>query len=132
MVDIIAAILAPQFLVRNIGIISLVMAVMILVVLDDFLNRKLVFPVADMVKWKAHETVSRTSASRFSKYVAEYSATAIFIFYCYLGSQVLSDYLIYPILNNLRNVITIVVLVAFLMMNYILNNLQMRKRFWNS
>jgi hypothetical protein len=103
---------------------------MILVIFDDFLNRKLVFPVADMVKWKAHETVSQTRASRFSKYAAEYSATIIFILFCYLGSQVLSDYVIYPILNNLKNMITIVVLVAFLLMNYVLNNLQMRKRFW--
>jgi len=137
--SVITAILSPSFLVNNIDIIALVASVMVLVFFDDFVVEKFIFPIADFVKFKVfkhvgllYEKKGITSwwAKASRKYVSEALATALVVLYCYSGSVVLGIYVLEPVFQRWKSFISIVVIVLFLMANYVINNSRMRKRFF--
>ena len=137
--SILTTILSPAFLVNNIELIALVASVMVLVFFDDFVVERMIFPAADFVKFKIFKHVGTlyekkgikswwAKASR--KYISEATATLLVILYCYSGSVVLGIYIFEPIFQRWKSFISIVVLVMFLMSNYVINNSRMRKRFF--
>jgi hypothetical protein len=133
------SILAPGFLVNNIDVIAFIIAVMMLVLFDDFVTGKIIFPIADFIKYKFAKEITNlyekkgiksSWAKHARKYLSEAFATILVILYCYLGYAFLGVYFIEPILQRWRAVILLVVIVLFLMLNYLVNNTRMRRRFF--
>jgi len=126
--------LAPAFLVNNIPLIGLVISVMILVIFDDFVMNKLVFPFSDFLKTKVFEKtkdVRHFKKRRFiPKYLSEFIATAIFIIYCYFGCVIFSEYFVVPILARMQNIILIVIITSFVVFSYILNRTSWRRKMY--
>lgn len=124
--------LAPTLLVNNIGLFSLILGVIVLVIFSDTVNRKIVFPFADGIREavQANFRSLRRSGWRMVtlKYLSEGLATAIFILYCYLGSRILAEYIFEPIMLRLKAYILIVVILLFLIINYIINDVNLRSR----
>jgi len=132
---IIESILSPSFLASNLSTISLIMGAAILVLFSDFVGRKLVFPLADLTRRKAHGGLSKGSYKGqdfISKYGSEALATLIFILYVYLGASVLAEYVFDPILRNLQHMITIVVIILFLILSWIINTPKLRTKLMKS
>ena len=126
-------IIAPQFLISHIELIAFVMAVMLLVIFDEFVSMKIIFPFADFIKKSLFSKASSIKQARKHKkpvkYFTEFLATAIFIFYCYMGYFILGRYFIAPILYRLQNIILIIVVAIFLLVSYVFNNRRLRKKF---
>lgn len=126
-------IIGPQFLIDNINTIALVMAVMTLVIFDEFVSRRIIFPTADFVKnvifSKLLEISGTKKYSKITKHISEFLATTIFLFYCYLGYAMLGVYIIEPILIKLQNIILIIVIMAFVLVSYVFNNRKLRKKY---
>lgn len=126
--------LAPEFLVQNIPLIGLVISVMILVVLDEFVMNRIVFPFSDFLKTKSFEKmkdVKHFKRRRFiPKYTSEFISTTIFILYVYFGCSIFSDYVVVPILTRLQNIILITVLIAFFLFSYVLNRTSWRRKMY--
>ena len=124
-------ILAPEFLTSNTETISLVLAAVILVMLSDFFNGNIIFPVADYIKKGTHGKMSKTRAHKkapwVTKYASEGIAAAIFILYCYIGTSVLSYYIIEPILIRLEDVLLLVVIGLFFGISYLINTRSIRR-----
>lgn len=136
--NLLTAVLSPAFLVDNIEIIAFIASVMILVFFDDFVVGRIIFPVADFVKYELakgidfiyetkHIASERTWAKLLRKYSSEAVATLLVIIYCYLGYEILGIYVIEPILERWKGVITIVILIMFLIVNYLVNDVKMRR-----
>ncbi len=119
--DIIGAILSPSFLVRNIDLISLILAGILLIMFEEKVLHNFVFPVGEFVKLRA---------AKFSRFLSESLATIIFILYVYIGVDIISSYIIYPILYNLRSIVTIIVVILFLLISYMINNHSVRSKFF--
>ena len=141
MVNILTAILSPAFLVNNIDVIAFVISVMILVFFDDFVVGKIIFPIADFIKYEFARGIDivyerkkikaqTTWARLVRKYSSETLSTVLVVFYCYVGYEILGIYVIAPILERWKSFITIVVIILFLIVNYLVNNPKMRKRFF--
>jgi F0F1-type ATP synthase assembly protein I len=133
------SILAPGFLVNNIDVIAFIIAVMMLVLFDDFVTGKIIFPLADFIKYKFAKEITNLYekkgiksawAKSARRYFSEAFATVLVIVYCYLGYAFLGVYFIEPILQRWSAVILLVVIVLFLMLNYLVNNTRMRRRFF--
>ena len=127
-------ILAPQFLINNIGVISLIIAGFLLVIFDDFTNRT-AFRFADNVKASTESALREYGTKRKSKFMefvgkflAEAMATAIILLYCYFATTVLANYVFNPILLSLRNIILPVLLGVFLVISYIINEKSVREK----
>jgi len=149
MVNIIGAILSPAFLTSNIELISLVLAVMVLTIFDDFVMTKIVFPVTDFIrektakilgekvviplaekiKEKIKKSIGRRSSFKISRFIAEILTTILFILYFYAGYILLAEYIFEPILTRLKDIILILVLVIFILISLVLNRKELRKRF---
>ena len=132
-------ILAPQFLVNNIGLIAFVTSVMILVLFDDFVTGKIIFPIADFIKYKFAANLTRVYEKKriksfwamlARKYGSEAFATVLIIVYCYIGYAILGTYIIAPLLERWKSIILLVVIGLFLTANYLVNNPRMRRRFF--
>ncbi|MCX8158800.1 MAG: hypothetical protein N3D20_00695 [Candidatus Pacearchaeota archaeon] len=130
-------ILSPQFLVNNIEIISFVTSVMILVIFDEFIFGKIVFPVADFIKYKLFKglgviyekkEIKSRVAKYFQRYFSEAIATILVICYCYFGYYILSEYVLEPVLRRWQAIILLVVIGLFVGMNYLINNKKLRKK----
>ena len=125
------SILAPQFLIRNIGVISLIIAGFILVIFDDFAN-KTAFAFADSLRIKTARKISEYRRSGLmgvmSKYLSEGIATSVILLYVYFGTTVLANYVFAPILLSLKNIILPVLAVVFLIISYIVNVRSVRDR----
>jgi len=113
--------------------------VMILVIFDDFVFGKMVFPLVDYIKLKLSNAIENVYEkegirSKFAKLIRKYFlqwfATVMIILYCYIGYEILGAYVIEPILQRWKAIILIVIIVLFLLLNYIVNNARMRKRFF--
>lgn len=137
--SVISSILAPQFLVNNIELIAFILSVMILVLFDDFVTGKIIFPVADFIKYKFAANLTKVYekkgvksfwAKLARKYGSEAFATILVIVYCYIGYAILGEYVIAPILQRWQSIISFVVLALFLAANYLVNNPRMRRRFF--
>jgi hypothetical protein len=121
--------LGPEFLVRQIGVISLVISAVLLVVFGDFVDRTIVFPIADLVRSKTQSSLKKHT---FAKYFPEFLATAVFILYCYFGSSFLSEYVFAPILSRLSNILLVVLVILFFALSYLINNLSLRRKILKS
>lgn len=124
--------LAPAFLVNHISLIGLVISVMILVILDEFVSGKIILPFGDFLKIKVFEKMMQIEHLKrrriIPKYASEFIATAIFIFYCYFGCIIFSEYVIVPILIRLQNILVIVILIIFFTFSYVLNRTSWRRK----
>jgi len=127
---VIDSILSPTFLISGIDLIALLIGATLLVLFSDFVNKRIVFPIAHIARSKTYATVKkRSKSSGFSKYLSEAVATIIFLLYIYFGTKVLAEYVFVPILVKLQSVILIVVLVLFFLLSYVINNALVRKKF---
>lgn len=122
-------ILAPEFLVNRIHTIAVMLGAVCLVVFSDFVLRTMVFPLADFVKGRTHQTIKKVKVPLIPKYLSEGLATAIFIIYCYIGSGFLSEYIFEPILLKLKDYILLICLGLFLVVSYLINTKNVRRRF---
>lgn len=132
-------ILAPQFLVQNIELVSFVVSVMILVIFDEFVIGKILFPVADFIKFRLarllgvvyeRRGIRSGVAKGFQRYSTEAVATIAVIVYCYLGYAVVSEFLVEPLLIRWRSVILLVVIILFFIFNYLINQTRWRRQFF--
>jgi membrane protein DedA with SNARE-associated domain len=112
--------LGPQWLANLIPLISLLLSIILLVMFSELVNKKLIFPIAGMIKERT-KTISHLLANSL--------AALVFIVYCYLGSSLLAKYIIQPVLQRLQNVILIVVIVLFFLFVYIFNTYRLRKKY---
>lgn len=133
LISLIASILGPQFLISRIEIIAIVLATMVLVVFDDFVSGKLIFPFVDRIKEHTFKKLTTAKGTKeypkIAKYAAEFIATILFIIYFYWGYLVLSEFIFTPILTRLSSVILPVLIILFLMISFVFNNKKMRKKF---
>jgi len=127
-----STILSPDFIVENIDLIGQIIAVMLLVVFDEFFTQKLAFNSSDRLK----ALIIEKSKERFKKkyrgiikYLFEIVATCLFIIYFFLGYWFLSEYAIEPIIENLQSVISKVLIVIFLIMSKMLNDRKVRRKY---
>ena len=91
------------------------------------MDRKVVFPLADGVKAHANKKIKKNNAA--TNLFTEGLATTIFILYVYFTTDVLAKYVFAPILRETKEFILIVVVVLFLLLNYVINHKDIRKRF---
>jgi len=130
-------VLNPQFLINNIEIISIITAGAILIIFSDFVTKRIMLTFADKVKGKTHEKIKNYGKERknkafekyISKYISEILATTIFLLYVFLGTKVLAEYVIGPILLRLQHIILIITLVIFFLISYTINTKRVRKKF---
>ncbi len=124
------SILAPDFLVRHIPEISLLLGIVVLVLFIDKIHNKIIFPLTE---WAKRETSTRIKNRNIrhkhtiAKHASEGAAAVIFLAYCYFGEILLADFIFEPILDKLRSIILIVVIVVFFVLSYIINNVKIRK-----
>ncbi|MFH1972156.1 MAG: hypothetical protein ABIJ18_01620 [archaeon] len=123
--------LNPTWLIQQIDVIALILAAAILVIFSSFVNKYFVFPVADVVREKAHKNVNKVKyVNKISKYLSDALATVIFLAYCFIGTTILATYVIAPILRQSSGILLIMLFVAFMLVSYTVNNKQFRKRFF--
>ena len=125
-------ILNPQFLLNNIDLIGQIISVMILVIFDDFFTEKVTFKSIDWIKAKILEKSQEKFRRRYKvliKYTFEFMATILFLAYFFIGYWLLSEYFIVPILLRTQAVLLVTLLILFLIMSWILNNKQARKKY---
>lgn len=128
--SVISSILGPEFLIRQIGLISIILGGVVLALFSRYVNEKIIFPVADSLKEETHYRISRTiKHSKTTKYLSEAVATILFIIYCYFGASFLSKYVFSPILYSMREYLVIVLLVIFLLISAATNSSYFRKVF---
>ncbi|MBW3020288.1 hypothetical protein KY334_03250 [Candidatus Woesearchaeota archaeon] len=120
------SLLGPEFLVAKINIISLIISAIILVLFSDFFNQGVVFPLADLVRSKSNKGIKKIKNTKkvnlFAKYSSEGLATLIFVIYCYLGTYVLAEYIIAPVLRRTKNILLITLIALFFVLSYVINN----------
>jgi hypothetical protein len=130
--SIISSILSPRFLVENIDFFAIIISTIVLVIFDDYVSGKLIFPAVDKIKHfiftKAKEKMSR-QYHFIAKYSSEFLATFLFIVYFVFGYFILSEYVFAPIMRRLQNVLLIVIAVLFLIMSWAFNNKKIRKKY---
>jgi hypothetical protein len=123
--------------VDNVTIIAFVISVMILVLFDEFVMSRMVFPLTDYIKYLISKSVDllykekeiKAKWAHFVKrYIAEIIATALFIVYCYVGYAILGEYVIAPILTRWQAILLPVVILLFVLANYMINSPKMRRR----
>ena len=119
--------LAPQYLINNIPTISLIVSAVVLVLTTNYMDKKIVFPLADGVKAHARRRIRKHNA--LTNLFSEALATIIFLLYVYFLTDVVSKYIFQPILTGMKDFILIVIIVLFLGVNYIINNKEIRRRF---
>lgn len=126
--------LAPAFLTDNIAVIGDIIAVMMLVIYDDYITGKLILPGVD----KLRDYLLRKSKKSFKKkyhsiisFLTKLLATILFILYFMIGYWILSTFIIVPILQNLQGIILIIVIIFLLLMNWIFNSRKMRRKYFD-
>jgi hypothetical protein len=128
--EIINAILAPAWLVSRIGIISIIIAGVLLIYFEPFVSKKIILPLTDLIRHKTSHHVSRIGrVSRFSDFIGNSAAAIFFILYVYFGVYILAEFMFSPILYKLRGYITLIAIGIFLLISYAVNNIEIRKRF---
>ncbi|MDP1695410.1 MAG: hypothetical protein Q8L29_00680 [archaeon] len=128
------SILSPQFLVRNINVISLIIAGFILVIFDEFATR-IAFRITDNLRNSTESGIKEFGKKRNSKviqggatFLSKSIATTIILIYCYFGTTILAYYIFAPILTSLREFLLIVIIMIFLVISYIVNEKRVRER----
>jgi len=130
--DILTNILSPKILVENIVLIGQIISVMLLVIFDDFFTERLTFRSIDALK----RFILQKSKEKFRKkyrfiikYSFEFIATILFIAYFFAGYWVLSEYIVLPILIRLQDILLLLIIISFLVMSWMLNNKQARRKY---
>jgi nucleoside permease NupC len=135
MINVIHYILSPPFLANRIGIISYIVSAAILVIFSDLVFRNIIFPIADIIRDKTQSKLGDIKKNKkkgvFVKYLSEALSTAIFLVYCWMGSNLLSEYIIAPILTRWRNFILITVIILFCLVSIAINSEKWRKAFFD-
>lgn len=126
--------LSPDFLVSNIRIIGQIIAVMFLVIFDDYISGRIIFPWVDKLRdylfEKTKEKFKRKKYRAIPNFLAKCLATILFILYFFLGYWYLAEYVVIPILQRLQHIILIVIVVFFLTMVWVFNNKRMRRKYF--
>ncbi len=117
-------ILSPPFLVNNISVIALVLAGFVLVMFDNFVTEQ-IFKLADIIREGSAKGLKRFGKT--ARYLSEFLATFMILFYCYFGTIILARHLFGPILTSLREILLIVIIVLFLLISYTVNTKSIRK-----
>jgi hypothetical protein len=129
--SLLTAILSPAFLVNRIGTLSFIIAAAMLIIFSDRVMTYIVFPVSDWIRDKTSlKLVDFKNTHRmrlFAKYFSESLACLLFLIYCWMGTDLLSEYIISPILFKWKGFILITILVCFFLISYAINNEKMRK-----
>lgn len=118
--------LSPDILVRNIPTIAIVISAVILVIVSQWMDRKVVFPLADSVKRQANKRIKKGIVTTL---FMDGTATTIFLAYCYFTTDVLAKYVFIPVLREMKEFLLVVVVVLFLILSYIINNRDTRRAF---
>lgn len=128
------SVLSPPFLVRNINVIALIIAGFVLVIFDEITTRA-AFSFADSIRVSTQRKISRIGRKKNSRTIRVGSSffsnslsTAIILLYCYFGTTVLAYYVFAPILSSLRDIILIIVVIAFMLISYVINDKDVRER----
>lgn len=128
------SLLAPAFLLRNLDLIGQVISVLLLVMFDEIVSGKIIFPTVDKLKEfifkKSKENIKKDKYLTLAKYFGEFLTTILVIIYFFMGYLFLSEYVIVPILQRLRNILLIVTLVFFLLISWMINNKRVRKKYF--
>ena len=102
--------LTPDFLLNNISLVGQIMAVMILVMFDELVTGRLILPSVDELRdfiFKKGKEKLQVKYEWIPKYFAQFLATALFIFYFFMGYWLLSEYILVPILLRLKDILMI-------------------------
>jgi hypothetical protein len=128
--SLLSSILGPDFLVRKIPLISIILGGVVLALFSRYLNEKIIFPIADSLKEKAGYRMNRAMGKgKSSKYIGEFVATFIFILYCYFSTSFLADYFFSPVLYAFRNWLVLVLAVIFFLISVATNSNYVREKF---
>jgi glucan phosphoethanolaminetransferase (alkaline phosphatase superfamily) len=126
------SLLGPEVLRENIPLIAEIMSVMFLVIFDEIVSGKMIFPLVDKIKKIIFKTL-RMNIKRKHYFVARYSseflATALFILYFVFGYWILSEYFFVPVLARLQNILIIVIIIFFVAMSWALHNKDIRRKY---
>lgn len=135
----ITTILSPSFLVDNIELISFITGVMVLIIFDEFVIGRVIFPVADFIKYYLAKGINliyekkgihSKLAKGFKRYSSEAVATLMVIAYCYVGYWIVAKLVIEPILIRWQPAILLVVIVLFFVFSYLINKASWRRQFF--
>ncbi len=135
--SILTAVLSPDFLINNIPLIAFIVSVMILVLFDEFVMSRIIFPITDYIKYilakfidffYQKKEIKAKWAHFIKRYFSEIVATMLFIAYCYIGYAILGEYVIAPILTRWQAIILPVIILLFVLANYMINSPKMRRR----
>ena len=131
--EILTNILSPKFLLSNIVIIGQIISVMILVIFDEPITGRLIFPYVDKLRdsilEKSKEKIKKKIYRKLIESTAKILTAVLFIVYFFAGYWILSEYVIIPILQRLKKILLIIVLCFLALMTWLLNNRKVRKKY---
>lgn len=126
------SILSPQYLLDNIDLVGQIIAVMLLVLFDDFFTQRVAFKGADWMKSKLLEKSKEKFKKRYRiiiKYAFEFLNTITFIAYFFIGYWLLSEYVIVPVLVRTQTILLPSIIIFFLVFSWVLNDRKARRKF---
>ena len=128
--SILSSILGPQFLVNQIGLISVILGGVILAMFSRYINEIIVFPIADTLRDKAGCKMSHTfKKKKASRYISEGIGAVIFILFCYFATSVVADYVFTPLLYRARDFLVLILIAIFFLISIAVNNCRFRETF---
>jgi len=127
--SILSSILGPQFLVNQIGLISVILGGVILAMFSRYINEIIVFPIADSLRDKTGSRINRAFKKSTSRYISEAVGTIIFLLFCYFATSVVADYVFTPLLSRARNFLVLILLAVFFLISLAVNNDRFREKF---
>lgn len=116
---------SPPFLVKNIYTISLIISAVLLVIYSDLVFKFFLIPFfkkCDVIIFRFFKK------KKYAHFFSRLITTIIFILYCYLGSVFLAKYLIFPVLFELRSILSLIVILFLYLISQILYNQKLRNK----
>ena len=127
--------LAPEFFADKINIVAIILGGITLVMFSEFVNKKIVFPIADLVRIQTRKELLKTTPSENLKtaygYLSDALATVVFLSYIYFGSYILAEFLYAPLLFRLKHITVITFAGLFIGITYIINTKKIRSKFFH-
>lgn len=131
--SILQSLLSPKFLLNNIILIGQIISVMILVIFDDEITGKLIFPYVDKLRdfllVKSREKIKKKIYRKIVEISAKVLAAILFILYFFAGYWILSEYIVVPVLQRLQKILLLIVIGFLALMTWLLNNRKIRRRY---
>jgi len=128
--SILQSLLSPKFLLNNIILIGQIISVMILVIFDDEITGKLIFPYVDKLRdfllVKSREKIKKKIYRKIVEISAKVLAAILFILYFFAGYWILSEYIVVPVLQRLQKILLLIVIGFLALMTWLLNNRKIR------